>query len=166
VELCRASGFEGLFPFDEVGGDAFSIFRGNCALMRQADIGVFNLTPFRGPSADPGTVFELGFMFSKDKLVYGYTSDTRIYLDRVAATFRATDAGGGPRDRDTFAVENFGLCDNLMVVAAIEEAGGAVCAAAEPRSGATAPSLAAFTAFEACIEIIRERVGRVAGEIP
>jgi len=28
---------------------------------------VFNLTPFRGPSADAGTVFELGFMYSKGK---------------------------------------------------------------------------------------------------
>lgn len=159
LELCRAFGFEGLFPPDGVGGDAFSIFRGNCALMRQADIGVFNLTPFRGPSADPGTVFELGFMFSKDKSVYGYTSDSRIYLDRVAAACRATDAGGGPRGRDTLAVENYGLRDNLMVVAAIEEAGGTVCAVAEPRSCATAPSLAAFKAFEACLEIMRGRVG-------
>jgi nucleoside 2-deoxyribosyltransferase len=168
VELCRAFGFEGLFPLDneaEVGGDAFSIFRGNCALMRRADIGVFNLTPFRGPSADPGTVFELGFMFSKRKSVYGYTSDPRSYLDRVAATLSATDAGGGPRDRDMFAVENFGLPDNLMIVAAIEEAGGEVSAMAEPRSGANAPSLAAFTAFEACLEIIRERLGVVGGEV-
>jgi nucleoside 2-deoxyribosyltransferase len=73
-EMCRAFGFEGLFPLDndpEVGGDAVSIFRKNCALMRQADIGMFNLTPFRGPSADPGTVFELGFMFARDKPVYG-----------------------------------------------------------------------------------------------
>jgi nucleoside 2-deoxyribosyltransferase len=127
--------------------------------MRQANIGAFNLTPFRGPSADPGTVFELGFMFSNDKSVYGYTSDPRIYLDRVAATCPATETGGGPRLRDTLAVENYGLRDNLMVAAAIEEAGGTVCAVAKPRSGATAPSLAAFTAFEACLEIMRVRVG-------
>jgi nucleoside 2-deoxyribosyltransferase len=133
--------------------------------MRRADIGVFNLTPFRGPSADPGTVFELGFMFSSNKSVYGYTSDPRSYLDRVAATFRATDAGGGPRDRDAFAVENFGLCDNLMIAAAIEEAGGGVSAIAEPRSGARGPSLAAFTAFEACLEIMSVRHGLVGGEI-
>lgn len=168
LELCRAFGFEGLFPLDndaEVGGDAFSVFRGNCALMRRADIGVFNLTPFRGPSADPGTVFELGFMFSKNKSVYGYTSDPRAYLDRVTGSFWAADAGGGPRDRDMFAVEDFGLRENLMIVAAIEEAGGGVSAIAEPRSGASAPSLAAFTAFEACLEFMRERLGLVGGEI-
>jgi nucleoside 2-deoxyribosyltransferase len=167
-EMCRAFGFEGLFPLDndpEAGGDALGIFRKNCALMRRADIGMFNLTPFRGPSADPGTVFELGFMFAENKPVYGYTSDPRIYLERVAATFGATDAGGGPRDRATFAVENFGLRDNLMIVAAIEEAGGAVSALAEPGSGASGPSLAAFRAFAACLEIMKEQVGRVGGGI-
>ena len=63
-ELCRRFGFEGLFPLDQdesVGADAAKIFQANCALMRRADIGLFNLTPFRGPSADCGTVFELGF---------------------------------------------------------------------------------------------------------
>jgi nucleoside 2-deoxyribosyltransferase len=166
-EMCRAFGFEGLFPLDndpEVGGDALGIFRKNCALMRQADIGMFNLTPFRGPSADPGTVFELGFMFAENKSVYGYTNDPRIYLERVAATFGATGAAGRPRDRAAFAVENFGLRDNLMIVAAIEEAGGAVCAVTEPVSSASAPALAAFTAFEACLEIMKKQVGRFGGE--
>src|SRR5437899_12125756 len=68
--LCQEFGFEGLFPLDndeDVGADAAKIFRANCSLMRQADIGLFNLTPFRGPSADAGTVFELGFLFARGK---------------------------------------------------------------------------------------------------
>jgi nucleoside 2-deoxyribosyltransferase len=168
VELCRELGFEGLFPLDEepeVSGDAFGIFRGNCALMREADIGLFNLTPFRGPSADPGTVFELGFMFANAKQLYGYTSDPRIYLDRVASSFETAETGTGPRDRNTFAVENFGLRDNLMIVAAIEEAGGTVSAVGDPHPAVGAPSLAAFTAFSACLGIMRERVGRGGAEI-
>lgn len=167
-EMCRAFGFEGLFPLDsepEIAGDAIGIFRENCGLMRQADIGVFNLTPFRGPSADVGTVFELGFMFSSDKLIYGYSSDSRDYRERVTATFGVTEAGERPRDPDTYAVENFGWADNLMIVAAIREAGGVVTVATEPREELVAPTLAAFAAFEACLEIIKERVGRVGGEI-
>ena len=159
-EMCRAFGFEGLFPLDnkaEIAGDAHSIFRQNCDLMRRADIGVFNLTPFRGPNADVGTVFELGFMFSEGKPVFGYTSDVRMYRERVAATFGATETAGEFRDRDKFAVENFGLRDNLMIIGAIEAAGGTVAAVAEQDTGAKASALAAFAAFEACLKIVREK---------
>jgi nucleoside 2-deoxyribosyltransferase len=159
-EMCRSFGFEGLFPLDnedKFAADALSIFRQNCALMQRADIAVFNLTPFRGPSADSGTVFELGFMFSKDKPVYGYTSDPRTYCERVAATSKVIETETGPRDGDKFAVENFGWRDNLMIVAAIEEAGGAVTAVAEPGIATKSQSLAALAAFEACLGTIRER---------
>jgi nucleoside 2-deoxyribosyltransferase len=61
--ICQEFGFEGLFPADNDLGvevDAATIFRANCAQMKRADIGVFNLSPFRSPSADVGTVFESG----------------------------------------------------------------------------------------------------------
>ena len=66
-ELCAALGFEGLVPFDnEVppAGDRrdLSIYRANVAMIREADCGVFNLTQFRGPHSDAGTVFELGLL--------------------------------------------------------------------------------------------------------
>ncbi len=92
-EICREFGFEGLFPFDNdaaVAADHVKTFRANCALMRLADIGVFNVTPFRGPSADPGTVFELGFLFALSKPVFGYTNSTSDYLQRVPAVFGPT----------------------------------------------------------------------------
>jgi nucleoside 2-deoxyribosyltransferase len=64
--LCTEYGFEGLYPFDnEVTPDGSDtridllIYRATVAMMRDADFGILNLTPFRGPSADVGTVFEL-----------------------------------------------------------------------------------------------------------
>jgi len=54
--------------------------------MRAADIGLVNLTPFRGVSADCGTVLELGFLFARGVPVYGYSSAHGAYLDRVAAS--------------------------------------------------------------------------------
>ena len=169
-EMCRSFGFEGLFPLDNEAGPAagaLGIFRQNCALMHRADMAVFNLTPFRGPSADSGTVFELGFMFSKGKPVYGYTSDPRSYRDRVAATSGVNETAAGPRDSDMFDVEDFGWRDNLMIVAAIEEAGGAVTAVAEPGMATKPQSLAAWAAFEACLAIIREKVeGPASGANP
>jgi nucleoside 2-deoxyribosyltransferase len=101
-------------------------------------------------------VFELGFMYSKGKPVYDYTSDPRSYRERVAAAFGVGEVKGELRDRDMFSVEDFGWLDNLTIVAAIEEAGGAI-AVVEPEGGSQNRSLAAFAAFETCLKLIEER---------
>lgn len=167
-EMCRAFGFEGLLPYDkdpDIGRDPLKIFHKNCESMGKADAGVFNLTPFRGPSADVGTVFELGYMFLRGKPVYGYTSDPRGYRERVSAILGVTEVAGVPRDRDQYEVENFGWRDNLMIAGAIEEAGGVIAAVAESGAGTSKSFLAAFAAFEACLQTMRERIGRSSGEI-
>ena len=47
--------------------------------MDQADVIIANLTPFRGPSADAGTVYELGYMLGKgDRLCLGYSNSPSI----------------------------------------------------------------------------------------
>jgi nucleoside 2-deoxyribosyltransferase len=162
--MCREVGFEGLFPFDQdgdIGPDPATIFRANCLLMHQADVGLFNLTPFRGPSADLGTIFELGFIFASGKPVYGYTSATAIYRDRVAgARGPLVEQNSVLRDRDGYEVENFGLRDNLMIVGAIEDSGGALVAIMENAVELTSATLAAFQAFRACLQLITERIGQ------
>lgn len=165
-ELCRQFGFEGLFPLeqDEAGEpDAMEIFRANCARMRKADLGMFNLTPFRGPSADAGTVFELGFLFAQGKRVYGYANGPAVYAERVEAYAGPLVVRDGRRwDRDGFEVEEFALSDNLMIEGAIREAGGTVIlveeqaaeAVAGKRMSNTDQRLAAFAAFEACLKVV------------
>lgn len=158
--LCWEFGFEGLFPLDndeDVGGNAPRIFRDNCALMQQADIGLFNLTPFRGPSADVGTVFELGFLFAQGKPVYGYTAAPQRYRERVARSGRVVEQNG-PRDRDGYAIEDFDLIDNLMIVRAIEDAGGVIAAVENAGDGTDGDPLAAFRAFTACLGLMRRRI--------
>ena len=50
---------------------------------------IANLTPFRGPSADVGTVYEVGFMRALGRPVFGYATTaepfTRRTLDFAAA---------------------------------------------------------------------------------
>ena len=154
--LCRDHGFEGLFPIDPEEGiqaDPAAIFRANCRRMREADGGLFNLTPFRGPSADAGTVFELGFLFALGKPVHGYASRGGLYADRVArAPGPPTPQTTDPVDPDGYAIENFGLSDNLMIVRAIVEAGGSMTVVEEEKGGL---SLAAFRSFEACLRGLR-----------
>ncbi len=164
--LCRDYGFDGLFPLDTddaVGTDAAAIFQANCVLMRQADIGLLNLSPFRGASADAGTVFELGFLFSLDKPVFGYSSATALYRDRVAALSGVVvDDDGFGRDPDGFAVEDFGLCDNLMIARAIAESRGAVTTIAEEAGAEPDLRLSAFRAFTASLKLMRERFAELA----
>ena len=52
-------------------------------MMIAADAIIANLTPFRGPGADAGTVYELGYMAGRGKLCLGYSNDPSSYADRV-----------------------------------------------------------------------------------
>ena len=51
--------------------------------MDEADAIIANLTPFRGPGADAGTVYELGYMAGRGKFCLGYSNDPAPYADRV-----------------------------------------------------------------------------------
>jgi nucleoside 2-deoxyribosyltransferase len=134
-QLCARYGHVGLFPLDnEVppqvqNSPAKTIFRGNIAMLESADALVANLTPFRGASADVGTAFEVGYGFARGKKIFGYTNVTVSYADRV----RSSVSGDLSRARDGrlfatdgFAVEDFGLIENLMMVEALLESGADV----------------------------------------
>ena len=88
AEICARHGLTGLYPLDNAvdltAGDAsLKIFKGNEAMMIEADAIIANLTPFRGPGADAGTVYELGYMAGRGKLCLGYSNDPSPYADRV-----------------------------------------------------------------------------------
>jgi nucleoside 2-deoxyribosyltransferase len=157
-ELCSLYGFQGLYPYDNeavpdgsgVGLDLL-IYRANVAMMRQSDFGILNLTPFRGPSADVGTVFELGMLAGLGKPVFGYTNDAEDFLARVrrmeAAQFDAVDKVW--RDSAGMKIEDFGNADNLMIDATLIEQGRPVV------RYAAAPSAHFYdlTGFEACLRL-------------
>src|SRR4051794_28885049 len=86
--LCAAHGFAGLYPLDnEISTTSAErtdklIYDANKAMMERADFCIFNLTPFRGPGADVGTVFELGLMVGLGKKVFAYTNADADYVHR------------------------------------------------------------------------------------
>src|SRR4051812_31249292 len=95
VDICAAHGLTGLFPLDnkvnvESRGASRKIFRGNKKMMDKANVIIANLTPFRGPSADAGTIYELGYMAGLGKLCLGYSNDPSLYVKRVAKFSRVT----------------------------------------------------------------------------
>lgn len=93
------------------------IYQANRELMDCCDAVIANLTPFRGISADPGTVFEVGYMTGQGKPAFGFTLDQRRYRER---------AGGTDRDAGSYLIEDFELIDNLMIECGIVESGGQV----------------------------------------
>jgi nucleoside 2-deoxyribosyltransferase len=108
-ELCASRGMVGVFPLDSgiklTGLDpieqGFAIFQANIELIRSCNAILANMSPFRGPSMDVGTAFEMGFGRALKLLVAGYTSHLSAYKARAAA--------------DGLLVEDFDMVDNLMV---------------------------------------------------
>ena len=160
AEICARHGLTGLYPLDNAidlsARDAsLKIFAGNEARMIEANAIIANLTPFRGPGADAGTVYELGFMAGRGKLCLGYCNDPTLYADRVRKFTTVVSQGGRLIDADSLTVEDFGLTDNLMMIHALELHG---CPLVAP-SQAPADIWHDLTAFEVCVRMAAERLG-------
>ena len=125
--LCEAAGFapvvskgDGLVETERSEVMAREIFASVCQQVRGADALVANLTPWRGPNADPGTTFETGFAAALGKPVFAYLNvrdeNEAEYGSRVEAIFGGTrDERGIWRDGDGCEIEDFGLAENLML---------------------------------------------------
>jgi nucleoside 2-deoxyribosyltransferase len=159
--ICAAHGLAGIFPVDNHPAHPgasdtplwLHIYRRNEAHMRDADAVIANLTPFRGPSADPGTVYELGFMRALGKRLAGYSNAAPGLLPRTLGTLGDTasrDAAGRWRDAEGMALEDFGLGDNLMIDGGLHEAGGVFIRHDAP----AAERWTDLAAFEACVKAL------------
>src|SRR3954470_24122598 len=129
VELCARHGLAGLYPLDNTveltsATASLEIFRGHQAMRDAADAIIANLTPFRGPSADAGTVYELGYMAGKGKRCFGYCNAASGYADRVRASGAVTISNGRLADVQGLTFEDFGHADNLMIIHALDDHGG------------------------------------------
>lgn len=160
--VCAAHGLEGVFPLDPppVAAPAdrpywMRIYLGNEAHIRSCGALIANLTPFRGPSADAGTVYELGFMRALGRPVAGYSNVAADFLDRTRAFLgdaARPRADGGWEDADAMGLEDFGRGDNLMIDGGIEAAGGLFA-----RAEAAGDRWRDLAAFERCCAWIARR---------
>ncbi len=124
--LCKKYGFEGVFPIDvkvetksktpkEV---AFCISNINEGLIRSCDTVIANLTPFRGPSADVGTVYEMGYAHALGKRVLAYTNDSEPFMQRSVKALNnevSREFDGKLRDSFGMFIEEHDFIDNLMI---------------------------------------------------
>lgn len=135
--ICAGFQLTGVSPLDELAAEPSDwidlpdwrrIALRNEAHIRGCDGIVANLTPFRGPSADVGTVYEIGFARGLGLKVFGYATVAAAFLDRTLLSI-----GGGQQssdgswwDQDGLLVEQFGLFDNLMIEGGITDSGGSL----------------------------------------
>jgi nucleoside 2-deoxyribosyltransferase len=159
TEVCRRHGLTGLYPLDNVvdrgATDAsLRIFKANEAMMDQADAIIANLTPFRGPGADGGTVYELGYMAARGKFCLGYSNDPAVYADRVRRSTKVTARSGRLVDADGLIVEDFGQNDNLMMIHALDLHGAPLVLPREKPVDIWHD----LTAFEVCVALAAARL--------
>jgi nucleoside 2-deoxyribosyltransferase len=167
VGICVRHGLTGLYPLDNAIDPtakdvSMGIFRANQAMMIEADAIIANLTPFRGPGADAGTVYELGYMAGRRKLCLGYSNDPSCYADRVRESMEVRSRDGRQIDTFGLTVEDFGLSDNLMMIHGLDLHG---CALVTPQS-APADIWHDLTAFETCVRLAAERRASTTPQTP
>ena len=154
--ICERHGLTGVAPLDNLPDEPAAwgalpfwrkIAMRNEAHIRSCQAIIANLTPFRGPSADVGTVYEVGFARALGLTIFGYATTTEPFLAR---TLKALGSGarvqsdGSWRDTDDLLVEQFGLFDNLMIEGAIIGSNGALITAEADRWGD-------LSLFERCV---------------
>ena len=134
-ELCKKYGFVGVFPLDkevdtegktprEIGLCISAI---NEDLIRGSDLVIANLTPFRGISADVGTVYEVGFAHGLGKKIFAYTNVAELFMERTVKTLKPQPkrtADGKLRDAHEMFIEENELVDNLMLDGCIHASTG------------------------------------------
>lgn len=139
--ICARYGLVGVFPADEEDAcdptlpppeQGLAISSAMERVMQSCNAMIVNLTPFRGPSADVGSAYEMGFMRALGRPVFAYSNDARPFRDRVAACCGGVlrqRPSGEHEDLDGMAVERFDLCDNLMLAGGVISSGGCLVTA-------------------------------------
>ncbi len=137
--ICAEHGLAAVSPLDPLAEEADwaalpewqRIAWRNEAHIRGCRAVIANLTPFRGPSADAGTVYEVGFARALGRVVFGYTNSAAPFTQRTldfASTHGGAIASPGRiwRDGDGLLIEQFRRFDNLMIEGGLIGSGGAL----------------------------------------
>lgn len=125
--ICAAHGITALPPLNEDVASLAAmtedqawrtIFAKDIAMMQRADMVIANLTPFRGASADAGTLVELGWFLGRGRPIFAYSNSATPFAARSAALLARL-----PDPMPGLSVGGFGLPDNLMIPGAVETGG-------------------------------------------
>jgi nucleoside 2-deoxyribosyltransferase len=164
--ICAAHGITALPPLNEDVASLAAmpeeqawrtIFAKDLAMMEAADLVIANLSPFRGASADAGTLVELGWFLGRGKPIFGYSNSATPFSARSAALLRVA-----PDPMPGLTVGGFGLPDNLMIPGAVEQGGGLPIVLPE---GGDEP-FDSLVVFERCVRAAAAKLGLSAEVAP
>ncbi|MDD2877766.1 MAG: nucleoside 2-deoxyribosyltransferase [Acidiphilium sp.] len=160
VALAARYGITALAPLNDASTTAMdqdrawrAIFHKDIAMMEASDIIIANLTPFRGASADAGTLVELGWFLGRGRPVFGYSNSAARFDARSRAHTMVL-----PDDCTGLTHEGFGLADNLMVVGVVIFGGN--CPMVVPEAGGDL-AFDALDIFERCVAAASEECRRL-----
>lgn len=165
VAICARYGIEGRAPLSEdqdclaalPDEEAWqAIYAKDLAMMEACGCIIANLTPFRGASADAGTLVELGWFLGRGRPVFGYSNSALPFAERSRRQIAAL-----PDPMPDLAVEGFGLADNLMIPGAVLQGSGSGIVL--PQDGQDR-AFDALDMFERCVALAAGRLG--AGPTP
>ncbi|MBE9604170.1 nucleoside 2-deoxyribosyltransferase [Acetobacteraceae bacterium H6797] len=160
VAICARFGIAGRPPLNEeavrepgMSDDDFahSIFRKDVRMMTGCDIVIANLTPFRGPSADSGTLVEIGWFLGQGRKIFAYSNSARTYAERCRV-----QAAAIPDPIPGLMVEGLGMPDNLMIPGAVQQQGGIPMVIPEDGRDRAFDSL---EIFELCVARVAKALG-------
>ena len=114
-------------------------------MMEACCLVIANLTPFRGASADSGTLIEVGWFLGRGLPVFGYSNSAAPFAERCRIQTLAV-----PDPIPGLSVEGFGLPDNLMIQGAAVQGGGHPILV--PGDGRDRP-FDSLELFEACVAL-------------
>ena len=152
IDICARYGIQGRAPLNEsIPGLPdmppeqawWAIYRKDISMMKECDIVIANLTPFRGASADSGTLIEVGWFLGQGRPIFGYSNSATGF------DVRSRDqVGAVPDPVPGLATEGFGLADNLMIEGAVIDGSGSRVML--PLGGRDLP-FDSLDVFEACV---------------
>ena len=127
--LCEKWGFVGCAPLDntieipvyKLGTQDHSraIFLANVNLIKECDVILANIEPFRGACIDDGTAWEIGCGYALGKKIWGYSSFSNLSLKAVTNIMFDIN-----RQEEYPIVEDFNNPVNLMISDSIKKSGG------------------------------------------
>jgi nucleoside 2-deoxyribosyltransferase len=151
--ICAAHGITALPPLNEdvatlaemTEEQAWrTIFAKDLAMMERAELVIANLTPFRGASADAGTLVELGWFLGRGRPIFAYSNSATPFAARSEALLARL-----PDPMPGLSVGGFGLPDNLMIPGAVETGGHPILL---PEGGADLP-FDSLEVFARCVAL-------------
>ena len=120
-KICQFHGIEGLFPTENLDLDyvlsqnqkkaSKLMYEGNLELIKQSDMVIANVSPFRGWSMDCGVAHEIGYFDALEKPIFIYANTQLSMVERVGVNENGYCEQG-------YIVEDFNEIENLMIMRA------------------------------------------------